>query len=72
MSLTNLAEHEGALEDVKHKFVPLVMKWANEDQEIFNLMGSAAKPNKGKQGPQVLISIQDLAADFLPWLSRRL
>ena len=37
MSLTNLAEHEGALEDVKHKFVPLVMKWANEDQEIFNL-----------------------------------
>ena len=52
MSLTNLAEHEGALEDVKHKFVPLVMKWANEDQEIFNLMGSAAKPNKGK-GPQV-------------------
>ena len=71
MSLTNLAEHEGALEDVKHKFVPLVMKWANEDQEIFNLMGSAAKPNKGK-GPQVLISIQDLAADFLPWLSKRL
>ena len=68
-SLTNLAEHEGALDDVKHKFVPLVMKWTNEDQEIFTLMASA-KPSKGKD--PVLISIQDLAAEFLPWISRKM
>ena len=69
MSLTNLAEHEGAMDDVKHKFVPLVMAWTREDQEIFTLMASA-KPSKG-QDP-VLISIQDLAAEFLPWISRKM
>ena len=64
-TLTNLAEIEAVFDDVKYKFVPLVKKWINEDPDIFNLLASI-RTTSGNE--PVVFSIQDLAAEFKPWL----
>ena len=65
-SIRKLATLEDVFLDIKKKWVPLMQKWMKEEREVLKMCMQL------QEGDTVLLSLQNIAKEFKPWIYKKM